>query len=193
VELDFDAAVLVAVDFFAFGAGDHGGLAAEHARFRVFECRAVEHVPRGGEEGVAIALVEVVFVVGGVAGHAFFEDLRLLAFVEDFGEQPQVVPLAARVIGHFHEVAADQFGLVTTAFGLTVVGAMAFERALAEELAACAVDEAARVVVVFQIRFSVFAIESAIGFVRRFHLQARLFEVVVAARGAAGAGFQAQT
>jgi hypothetical protein len=35
VELHFDAAVLVAVDFFAFGAGDHGGLAAEDTGFRV--------------------------------------------------------------------------------------------------------------------------------------------------------------
>jgi hypothetical protein len=89
-------------------------------------------------------------------------------------------------------VAADQFGLVAATFGLPVVGAVAFEGALAEELATGAVDEAARVVVVFQIWFGVFAIESAFGFVRRFHLQARFFEVVVAARGAAGAGFQAQ-
>ncbi|MNR97591.1 hypothetical protein D3C72_287730 [compost metagenome] len=126
MELHFDAAVLVAVDFLAFGAGDHGGLAAEDARFRVFEGRAVEHVPRGGEEGVAVALVEVVLVVSGVAGHAFFEHLRLFAFVEEFGEQPQVVPLAARVVGQFHEVAADQFGLVAATFGLPVVGAMAF-------------------------------------------------------------------
>lgn len=69
MELDFDAAVLVAVDFFTFGAGDQGGLAAEDAGFRVFEGGAVEHVPWRGQEAVAVALVEVVFVVGGVAGH----------------------------------------------------------------------------------------------------------------------------
>jgi hypothetical protein len=52
---------------------------------------AVEHVPRGGEKTVAVALVEIVLVV---AGDGLFEDLGLFAFVEDFGEQPQVVPRA---------------------------------------------------------------------------------------------------
>lgn len=134
------------------------------------------------------SLVEVVFVVGGVAGHGLFEDLRLFAFVEDFGEQPEVVPLGARVVGDFQEVAAVKRGLVAPAFGLLVVGAVAFEGALAEELAARAVDEAAGVVVVFEVWLGTFAV----GLVCRFELQAWFFEVVVAACGAAGAGFQAQ-
>ncbi len=41
VELHLDAAVFVAVNFFAGGAGDDGGLAAEDFWFRVFEGRAV--------------------------------------------------------------------------------------------------------------------------------------------------------
>jgi hypothetical protein len=92
VELHFDAAVFVAVDFFAFGAGDHGALAAEDAWFGMVQRWAVEHVPRRGEKTVAVALVEIVLIVGGVAGDGLFEDLGLFAFVEDFGEQPQVVP-----------------------------------------------------------------------------------------------------
>ncbi|MNR97592.1 hypothetical protein D3C72_287740 [compost metagenome] len=59
---------------------------------------------------------------------------------------------------------------------------------MAEELATGAVDEAARVVVVFEIRLSALAF----GFVGGFHLQARFFEVVVAPCDATGAGFQAQ-
>ncbi|MNG36308.1 hypothetical protein D3C84_1232990 [compost metagenome] len=70
--MHFDPTVLIAVDLFALGAGDHGGLAAEDARFGVFQGRAVEHVPRGGEEAVAVALVEVVLVVSSVAGHRLF-------------------------------------------------------------------------------------------------------------------------
>jgi hypothetical protein len=56
------------------------------------------------------------------------------------------------VVGHFQEVTADEPGLVAVAFGLLVVGAVAFEDALAEELAARAVEEAAGVIVVFQVR-----------------------------------------
>ena len=68
VELDFDAAVLVAVDLFTFWPSDYGALAAEDSRFRVVQRRAVRHVPRGGLEAVAITLVEVIFERGGVAG-----------------------------------------------------------------------------------------------------------------------------
>ncbi len=84
VELHFDPAVFVAVDFFARGAGDEGGLAAQHFGFRVFQGRAVMRVPRRGEEAVAVALVEVILVVGDVAGDVLAEYLRLLAFVDDF-------------------------------------------------------------------------------------------------------------
>jgi hypothetical protein len=34
--------------------------------------------------------------------------LRLFAFVDDFQQQPEVVPLGARVFAQGHEVAAEQ-------------------------------------------------------------------------------------
>jgi len=107
-KLDFDAAIFVGVDFFAFGAGDDGGLAAEDFGFRVFESRAEVRVPRGREEAVAVALVEIVFVVGDVTGGVFAEHLRLFAFVDDFQQQPEVVPFGARVFAQGQEVAADR-------------------------------------------------------------------------------------
>ena len=39
----------------------------------------------------------------------------------------EVVPLGAWVVGDFEEVAADEGGLVATAFGLLIVGAVAFK------------------------------------------------------------------
>jgi hypothetical protein len=39
-------------------------------------------------KAVAVAVVEVVFVVAGVAGHRLSQHLGLLPFMEDFGEQP---------------------------------------------------------------------------------------------------------
>src|SRR5690606_37176462 len=56
VELDFDTAVFVAVDFFGFGAGDDGALAAGDGLFGVVCLGAENHIPRGGGEGVAVAL-----------------------------------------------------------------------------------------------------------------------------------------
>jgi hypothetical protein len=69
--------------------------------------------------------MEIVFECGGVAGHRFFQHLRLFAFVQDFGEQPQVVPLGLRVFGQGEEMAADQQRLITLAFGELEVAAVA--------------------------------------------------------------------
>jgi hypothetical protein len=122
------------VDFFAFGAGDHGALAAEDAWFGMVQRWAVERVPRRGEKTVAVALVEIVLIVGGVAGDGLFEDLGLFAFVEDFGEQPQVVPAGFGVVGQGQEVAAEQQRLIAFAFGELVVAAVAFEGAFGQVL-----------------------------------------------------------
>ncbi|MNQ89243.1 hypothetical protein D3C85_1045450 [compost metagenome] len=95
------------MDFFAGGAGDHGALAAEDARLRVFQRRAVGHRPGGGGEAVAVAMLEA--AIGfAVLGHRLFQHLRLFALVMDFGQQPEVVPAGARVVGEGEEVAADQ-------------------------------------------------------------------------------------
>src|SRR5690606_24041937 len=116
----FHAAVLVAVDFLAGGASDHGGLAAEDFGFGVFEPGAVEDVPGRGGEVVAVALGEIVSPltpalspqgrgslivhIRGI-GDGFLQHLWLFALMVDFGEQPKVVPLLARVVGEGEEVA----------------------------------------------------------------------------------------
>src|SRR5690606_13078710 len=187
--------VLVAVDLLALGTGDHGALAAEDAWLGMGQRRAPGLLPGGGGEAVAVALVEVRAVIplspGGrgegtaEAGDGLFQHLRLLALVMDVVEQPQLVPVRARVGGEVEEVAAAQARLVALALGLALVGAVALQRALGQVLAAAALGETAGVVVVFQIRLG-------LALVRRFELQARLLEVVVAAGDAAGTGGQAQ-
>jgi len=89
------------------------------------------------------------------------------------------------VFGEREEMPAHQPRLVAFAFGQFVIVAVAFQGALRQVLAAGALGEAAGVVVVFEIRLEI-AVE------RGLHGQARLFKVVVAARDAASAGFQAQ-
>src|SRR5690554_3695283 len=167
VELDLDPALFVAVDFFAGGAGDHGGLLAQRAGFGMAQGWAVRGVPRGGLEVVAVALGEGCFPLsprgrglgrGGkigarrfCAGYGLFQNLGLFAFVVDGGDQPEVVPAVSRVALQFEEVAAAQGRLVAVAGSLAVVAAVAFEAALGQVLAAAAVGEAAGVVVVFQV------------------------------------------
>src|SRR5690554_4125292 len=196
VELDLDAALFVAVDCFAGGAGDHGGLLAQHPGFGVAQGWAVRGVPGGGLEVVAIALSEGCFPLplrgrGGIigarrfcAGYGLFQHLGLFAFVVNVGDQPEVVPAVSRVALEFEEVAAAQSRLVAVAGSLAVVAAVTLEAALGQMLAAAAVGEAAGVVVVFQVG-QLFTAGLA------FQQQAGLLVVVVAAGDAAGAGFQA--
>src|SRR5690606_23496014 len=64
VKLDFDAAVLVAVDFFVVWAGDDGRLGAVDGLFGVLGLGAMDDVPGGGGEGVAVALGEIIAGLG---------------------------------------------------------------------------------------------------------------------------------
>src|SRR5690606_13220074 len=213
VELDLDPALFVAVDFFAGGAGDHGGLLAQHPGFGMAQGWAVWGVPGGGGEVVAVALGEAWIPLRGSpfgpafdcsalrlsregrgkrsvyawhirVGNRFLKNLRLFAFVVNVGDQPEVVPAVAGVALEFEEVAAAQSRLVAVAGSLAVVAAVAFEAALGQVLAAAAVGEAAGVVVVFQVG-QLFTAGLA------FQQQAGLLVVVVAAGDTAGAGFQA--
>src|SRR5690606_126527 len=221
VELDLDPAPFVTVDFFAGGAGDHGGLLAQHPGLGMAQGWAVRGVPGGGLEVVAVALGEAwiplspahcsplrgspfgpafgcsalrlsrkgrgkrsVYAWHIRVGNRFLKNLRLLAFVVDGGDQPEVVPAVSRVALQFEEVAAAQGRLVAVAGSLAVVAAVAFEAALGQVLAAAAVGEAAGVVVVFQVG-QLFSAGLT------FQQQAGLLVVVVAAGDAAGAGFQA--
>ncbi|MNZ81177.1 hypothetical protein D3C78_998360 [compost metagenome] len=145
--------------------------------------RAVGRVPWRGGEAVAVALGEAI-AGGRIASDRLLQHLRLLALVVDFAEQPQLVPVAARMLSEFEEVAAAQGRLVAVALGQLVVGAVALQGASGQVLAARTVAEAPGVVVVLQVRCEL-AGEDAL------HLQARLLEVVVAAADPTGAGFQA--
>src|SRR5690554_3596384 len=190
VELDLDPAPFVTVDFFAGGAGDHGGLLAQHPGLGMAQGWAVRGVPGGGLEVIAIALSEGCFPLplrgrGGIigarrfcAGYGLFQNLGLFAFVVNGGDQPEVVPAVSRVALEFEEVAAAQGRLVAVAGSLAVVAAVTLEAALGQVLAAGAVGEAAGVVVVFQVG-QLFTAGLA------FQQQAGLLVVVVAAGDAA--------
>ncbi|GGJ00364.1 hypothetical protein GCM10009083_16410 [Halopseudomonas pertucinogena] len=129
MELDLDAALIVAVDFFVGRAGDHGGLLAQHPGFGVAQGWAVRGVPGGGLEVVAVALGEGCFplplrgrgrIIGVrrfCAGYGLFQNLGLFAFMVDLGNQPEVVPAVAGVALEFDEVAAAQGRLVAVGSG----------------------------------------------------------------------------
>ena len=182
VELHFHPPVLVAVDLFAGWAGDDGGLAAQDLGLGMFEQRAIGNVPGRGDEAVAVALLEAVTRLG-VAGDRLFQHLRLLALVDDFAQQPEVVPLFTRVAGQRQEVAAGQVG-VALALGELVVAAQALQAALGQVLAAGAIGEASGIVVDLQRRGELAAVV-------RLHLQFGLLEVVVAPGGLSAACFHA--
>ena len=61
-----------------------------------------------------------------IAGDLLFQPLLLFTLMAYFGQQPQSVPFAARVFGDFQQVAAAQSGLIATALGQLIVGAVAF-------------------------------------------------------------------
>lgn len=185
MELDFDTPVFVAMDFFTRWPGDEGRLDTQRFGFGVLQGRAVMRIPRRGQEVITVALVKIVFVIRDVAGDVFAQHLRLFAFVNDFQQQPEVVPLCARMFVQGQEMAADQRRLVAFAFGELVVAAMAFQGASRQLFAALTAGEAARVVVVLQVR-------SKGAFGGAFGQDAWLFEVVIAPADAGGAGFQAQ-
>ncbi|MNZ70759.1 hypothetical protein D3C78_891070 [compost metagenome] len=81
MELDFDPAKLIAVDFLAHGPSNPGCLADQH-RLAGNQRRAVEHLPRDGAEAVAIALGKAVCRRGAAAG-GLLKHLRLFAFMLD--------------------------------------------------------------------------------------------------------------
>ena len=91
------------MDFQIFRAGDHGRLVARHARFFRAQRRTKDHVPRRGDESIAVALEGF-----AIAGHRLLKHLRLTATMFDGSEQPQIIPVAARMLGELQEMAADQ-------------------------------------------------------------------------------------
>ena len=183
MELHLHPTVWVAMDLFTLGTGDPCGLAAEYAGLGMFQRGAVGNLRGRGEKAVAIALVKVILGVGGVAAQRLFEDLRLLAFMNDFSQQPQRIALAARVAAQRQQVAAGERGLVAMPPRLTIIGAMALECAPAEQRATVAVGETTGVIIVFKVRLFVLGVVAPAGLQR----QAWFLEVVVGTRGATGA------
>lgn len=86
MELHLDPPVLVTMYLLTFGAGNQSGLTAKYPRLLIGLLWAIEHIPRSCREGVAVALMEIVLTVTGVAGKALLQNLRLQAFVVNRGQ-----------------------------------------------------------------------------------------------------------
>src|SRR5438045_1119927 len=149
LELNLDPTVLIAMDFAVALTCDHGMLIAEHAWLGRTQWRTEQHIPGRGQKGVAIALGET---VRRVADHRLFQHLRLLALMLDFSQQPQVVPRRTRMFDDFQKMPTDQRRLITAAFGLAIVRAVALQSSLSQVFAIGAVNKMTRIIVVFQRR-----------------------------------------
>ena len=187
MKLHLHPTVLIAMHLVVDGAGDPGGLQAQHLRLEMFEWRAVEHVPRCCREVVAIALGKPVSGLVVQISPGLFEHLRLSALMMDFSQQPHRVPVAVGVLAQGHEMATDKTAVVTFAIGHTAVGALALKGPLAQQLAALFEAEVARVAVIFKISLDALGV----GAVARLDLATGGFEGVIAQGAAGGTGVDA--
>src|SRR5690554_836991 len=135
----FHPAILIAVDFFPFRAGDDGHLRAVHHGF-MFTKRPPGFVGRDGGE--------VVVVTGGFAATLFFHGLGLFAGVGDGGQQPFPVQALAVVFLQFHFGAGSEVRAVAFAVGHGRVVSESILFVLGKRLAAGVGFVAAGVVVV---------------------------------------------
>src|SRR5690554_1231510 len=135
----FHPAVLVAVDFFPFRAGDEGHLGAVHHGFVITQ-GAPGFVGRDGGE--------VVVVTGGFAATLFFHGLGLFAGVGDGGQQPFPVHALAVVFLQLHFGAGSEVRAVAFAVGHGRVVSEGIQFVLGKRLAAGVGFVAAGVVVV---------------------------------------------
>ena len=181
VEAHLDAALRVAMDVFVGRAGDHGALAADQTRSGMAARQAEGYVPGCGGEAVAVALRR-----GGVAVGVGLQHLWLIALMAHFGEQPELLIVAVRMVAQVEEMSAGQVRLVAGAAGQLPVMAGGFQRAAGQLAATGAVVEPAGVVVEVQRGGrGVFSAGAAV------HVQTRLVEIVIAQRDAVAAGLQA--
>src|SRR5690554_5137488 len=162
----FHPAILIAVDFFPFRAGDDGHLRAVHHGF-MFTKRPPGFVGRDGGE--------VVVVTGGFAATLFFHGLGLFAGVGDGGQQPFPVQGLAVVVLQRYFGAGGKVGPVAFAFAKGSVVSQGVQLRLGEGLAAGVAFVAAGVVVVLV----VFAVVDAAGAGFVHQGVGRVFEGVV--------------
>ena len=90
MEAHFYPAKLIAMDLFSGRAGDHCGLASRHQGLGMLKLRAEGHLCGHGFEGIAIAL-KVRACPGQVTASLLLQHLRLIAFVMNVGQQPQLL------------------------------------------------------------------------------------------------------
>src|SRR5690554_556181 len=135
----FHPAILIAVDFFPFRAGNEGHLGAVHHGFVVAQ-GAPGSVGRDGGEFVVVA--------GGFAATFFLQGRGLFAGVGDGGEQPLPIQGLAVVVLQGHFGAGGKVGPVAFAFAKGGVVSQGVQSGLGERLAAGVGFVAAGVVVV---------------------------------------------
>ncbi len=146
-ELDFDPAVLVAVDLFAFWAHHEGDLRTIDARFGV---------GGGAPGGVAGHQGDLIVVTGHAVGITLsdailFQRLGLLADVAHFNGLPVAVEAVGVVVGEGEADAGGEFGQVAFGAGRDGFPAELFQANAGKGLAGGILLVAAGVVVVFVI------------------------------------------
>ncbi len=176
-----DPPVLVAVNFLTLRAGDHGGLAAGYSWLGVTQGRAKDCFPRRSQERIAVALMKVVRALDLV--HGLFKHLRLTAFMANFSQQPQLIPVVVGMFAQGQKMAADQSRLIAVPIAQQVVMAMTFKCPLREMSATVPVREPPRIIVVFKPC-------AVVASRRSLHGQKRLLEMVITASGTLGASLQ---
>src|SRR5690606_15007720 len=112
---------------------------------RVAVRQAEGRIPGGGGEAVAVALRRAGLAVGIGLQH-----LWLVALMMHFGDQPELLIVAVRMVAQVEEMAAGQVWLVAGAAGQLPVMAGGFQGAAGQLAATGAVVEPAGVVVEVQ-------------------------------------------
>src|SRR5690606_23598495 len=149
VELDADAAIPITMDLLAMGSRHPRGLAAADGPLRMAQRRAIDRTPGRCDEGIAVALREIRIVIIG-RGDGLFQHLGLFPLVDQFGQQPQIVLVRARMAGERQEVTTDQPGDIASALCHMQVGAMTLHGPATQVPGTAAIREAAWIVVVPQ-------------------------------------------
>ncbi len=164
MELDFDPAVFVDINFFVLGADDGGGLDAADIGFFNISDRAVGDVCGNGGKAVGVVCA---------AGGLFFEGLGLFACVRDAYEKIFFVEVPEIMISQLKGMAGQQSRAVTLSLGLFPEGDLFFTADSGFFPACLLIAVGAGVVVDF-----VFADLFVFGLVLGVQGMGRVFEVV---------------